>query len=335
MKTLLNSLARSVLPGALRHTDHSLDEHTRQQVAMAMIFASSNRQRLSLPELGAAEFRAFSQWGEDGIIDWLIERLPGIPQRFVEFGVEGYTEANTRLLLHSRNWQGLVIDGSQSHIERLQQREEYWRFNLTAVADFITRENINELIGENGMQGEVGLLSVDIDGNDYWVWEAIDVISPWLVVCESNPVLGDLHALSIPYDPGFVASEAHYSQLYFGASLRALEILGKRKGYTLLGSNSNGLNLFFVRNDIGEPLVQAVEQVRCYPNRYRTSRDNDGKLDYLAPIQQAQVIDTLPLVNIETGKLTTLADIGPIESADWQRHRIGLPPARAGENTRT
>src|ERR1017187_7419263 len=181
-------------------------------------------------DIQGAEFRTFSQWGEDGILQFLLRRT-GISRRiFVEFGVENYTESNTRFLLVNDNWAGLVIDGSSKHIDFIKSDDIYWRHNLKAEAAFITRETINDLICRNGISGEIGLLSIDIDGNDYWVWEAIDVIVPSVVVVEYNSRFGPERAVTVPYDAGFVRTIAHHSNIYYGASLAALCLLGKRKG---------------------------------------------------------------------------------------------------------
>ena len=149
------------------------------------------------------EFRAFSQWGEDGIIQYLINQVPIESTSFVEFGVENYLEANTRFLLINDNWKGLVLDGSERHIDFIRNDKIYWRHDLSAECRFITRENINDTLDECGFRGDIGLLSIDIDGNDYWVWESIDIIKPRIVVCEYNSVFGDQQAVTVPLRRGF------------------------------------------------------------------------------------------------------------------------------------
>ena len=136
------------------------------------------------------EFKVYSQWGEDGIIDHLVSRASIENRTFVEFGVENYTEANTVFLLKHRNWRGLVIDGSQDHVESIRRGQVLWRHDLFAECAFITTENINDLIRKNDFNGDLGLSSVDIDGNDYWVWDAITCVSPRIVVSEYNSLFG-------------------------------------------------------------------------------------------------------------------------------------------------
>ena len=193
------------------------------------------RQCLDAPDMPASEFRVFSQWGEDGIIQFLLRHVKVPRKVFVEFGVESYVEANTRFLLTNNNWSGLVLDGGAENIRRIRKSAIYWQHNLKAVEAFITRENINGLLADNGIGGEIGLLSIDIDGNDYWVWQAIDAVSPAILALEYNARFGAAEAVTVPYDPGFTRAKAHFSHIYYGASLGALTQLSRTKGYALVG----------------------------------------------------------------------------------------------------
>lgn len=289
----------------------------RQLILQALGAAQANRCRQRLGGLYEAEFCAFSQWGEDGIIDWLVERLPGVPPTFIEFGVEDYRESNTRLLLQLRNWRGLVMDGSQAHIRDIQSQEIYWRHDLSAKCAFIDRDNINSLLADAGFQGEVGLLSVDIDGNDYWVWQAIDVVNPAIVVCEYNAVLGDRYALTVPYRADFQRTRAHHTNLYFGGSIRALIALGQRKGYTFVGTTSTGCNAFFVRNDLAPAVVSALDGIWAFPSAVREARDREGRLLFVSGVARAEPIGQLPLVDLERNAQTTLAACPDLYSAEW------------------
>src|SRR5262249_38972425 len=139
-----------------------------------------------LKRLSDAEFKVFSQYGEDGIIEWLVHALDIKRTTFVEFGVENYLEANSRFLLQNRNWRGVIIDASRANIESVQTQDIYWQYDLQAINAFISPGNINSIIAGSGLRGDIGLLSVDIDGNDYWVWDAIDAVSPVICICEYN-----------------------------------------------------------------------------------------------------------------------------------------------------
>src|SRR4051812_45766757 len=199
---------------------------------------------------GANEFQVFSQWGEDGIIAHILSRIAVTNEIFVEFGVQDYQESNTRFLLMSRYWRGLVMDGDEKHIHRIRESELHWRYRLDARHAFVTRENIDGLLTEHGITGDIGLLSIDIDGNDYWVWEGVSVVQPRVIIVEYNSLFGDERAVTIPYQPDFVRHQRHHSGLYFGASVAAFARLGESRGYSLVAGNQAGNNLFFLRNDL-------------------------------------------------------------------------------------
>ena len=289
----------------------------RQLILQARAVSQANHDMHQLISLDRAEFCAFSQWGEDGIIDWLVERLPGIPTTFVEFGVEDYREANTRLLLQLRNWRGLVMDGSAAHISDIRSQDIYWRHAVTAKCAFIDKENINRLLLDEGFRGEIGLLSVDIDGNDYWVWEAITAVDPVIVVCEYNAVFGDRCALTVPYRADFQRTRAHPSNLYFGASLSALNLLAHKKGYKFVGTTSSGCNAFFVRNDWAASVTAGLAATYAFPSMVREARDSQGRLLFVDGIDRRRLIADLPLLNLELNELTTLGQFDVLYSPEW------------------
>ncbi|HLW35875.1 MAG TPA: hypothetical protein VKS98_09465 [Chthoniobacterales bacterium] len=253
-----------------------------------------------------AEFKVFSQFGDDGIIQNLIHRLAPLPDSFVEFGVENYRESNTRFLLLNNNWRGLILDGDEKCIRQIKDNEIYWRHTLTAQCAFITRENINGLLRDAGFVGEIGLLSIDIDGNDYWVWERIDAIDPAIVIVEYNSVFGPDLAVTIPYDPKFVRHHAHYSGQFWGASLPALDLLAQRKGYSLVGCNSAGNNAYFVRNNKIDGLRALTPGEAFVDARWRDSRDKNGKLTHLTGAGRFQAISDMEVHDLRQNKLARL-----------------------------
>jgi hypothetical protein len=264
---------------------------------------------LGAGEIRSAEFRVFSQFGEDGIIQFLVQRVPIENEVFVEFGVADYRESNTRFLLVHDNWRGLVLDGDDAMHEFLRLSGLAWRHHIDAKTAFIDRENINGLIRDAGIEGDIGLFSVDLDGNDYWVLEAIDVVSPRTLVVEYNSTFGPEAAVTVPYDPAFVRSEKHWSWLYWGASLAAMTRLANQKGYALVGGNRAGNNAFFVRRDLlGEiPELSVAEAYR--PSRFRESRDRSGELSYVSGRdEQLRLIAEMALIDVETGEDVTVAE---------------------------
>jgi hypothetical protein len=246
------------------------------------------------------EFKVFSQWGEDGIIQFLIRHVNIKHKIFVEFGVQNYTESNTRFLLINNNWKGLVMDASKKNIKYIKADPIFWRYDLTAVYAFITRDNINQLLRANGVTGDIGLLSIDIDGNDYWVWKTITVVQPAIVIIEYNHRFGADRAVTIPYDENFIRSNAHYSNIYYGASLKAFYLLAQEKGYAFVGCNRAGNNAFFVRRDLKPAeLKEFTVEEGFAAGRFRESRDERGDLNYLSLQEEQKIIDGLPLVNLD------------------------------------
>jgi hypothetical protein len=275
------------------------DRISSVQESLGRIESRQIQHSQTIDRLTDSEFKVFSQWGEDGIIQYLIRETSIKSHIFVEFGVENYTESNTRFLLINNNWSGLIIDGSSENITHIKNQPIYWQRNLKAVDRFITTENINDILKSNGVSGEIGLLSVDVDGNDYWIWKAIDCISPAIVICEYNSRFGYEQAVTIPYNPDFIRSVAHHSMIYYGASLKALNLLAEEKGYAFVGCNSAGNNAFFIRKDLKPDSIREVsvrEGFIC--GEYRESRYPDGSLAFLSHDEETAILATLPLVKI-------------------------------------
>ena len=263
---------------------------------------SDQNSKSNFDKISDYEFQVFSQWGEDGIIQHLVRKLNISNKIFVEFGVETYHEANTRFLLMKDNWSGLISDGSKANIDLIKNQSLYWRYSLTAVEAFITAENINSIITSNRINGEIGILSVDIDGNDYWVTKAIDCIQPILLINEYNSVFGPDRAISVPYDQSFVRTSAHHSNLYYGASLAAFTHLANKKGYALVGCNSNGNNAFYVRRDHLSTLKELSTKEAFVDAKFREARDKDGKLLFLSDSNRYKYIQGLPVINVLTNQ---------------------------------
>jgi hypothetical protein len=270
-----------------------------------------------ISSLSEVEFRVYSQWGEDGIIDWLVERLNVPVHTFVEFGVQNYVESNTRFLLANRNWRGLVIDGDPKNIEAICSSRDFWKYDLTPRCAFLDRDNINDVIAPS-FRGEIGILSIDIDGNDYWVLEKIDVVNPIILICEFNSVFGDVWPVSVPYDPTFYRTRAHHSNLYFGASLAAFSALAEKKGYMLVGTSA-GVNAFFVRKDYADRLAGAIDNREGVPSRLRESKGISGEMTYLSGMDRLKEIAHMTVVNVETSEAVTLSSLDPIYSEPWKK----------------
>jgi hypothetical protein len=192
-------------------------------------------------------YKVYSQNDEDGIIAEIFRRIGMASRTFVEFGVETGVECNSVKLL-IEGWWGLWIESNPASAAAI--RDNFAPFvtagKLTLQESRVAAENINALIGQGGFSGEVDLLSIDIDGNDYWVWKAIEVVNPRVVAIEYNATLRPPMALVVPY-----RADAQWDgSNYYGASLEALVRLGTAKNYRLVGCSIAGANAFFVRADL-------------------------------------------------------------------------------------
>ena len=278
---------------------------------IAKILIDQIKQNNIYENIHDTEFKVYSQWGDDGIIQYLINNIdiPEEFQIFVEFGVGNYTESNTRFLLINNNWKGLVMDSNSRHINFIKNDEIYWKFDLTAISCFVNKDNINELLSKNNFIGEIGLLHIDIDGNDYWIWESINVINPIIVIVEYNSIFGNKHAITVPYDSNFDRTKAHYSNLYFGTSLKALSLLADKKGYFFVGSNKNGNNAYFVRKDmIGNIKIKRIEE-SYIKSKFRESVDEKGNLTYISGEKRVKLIKDMDIYDIEEKRLIKIKDL--------------------------
>lgn len=303
LKRIIKSvLIKNVSKSRIAQKDKIMDNKSILNLMLqnGRIWSKLIETQTAVNSLHDVEFKVFSQWGDDGIIQYLINYLEIENKTFVEFGVEDYSESNTRFLLMNNNWTGLVIDGSEHHINNLKKNEIFWKYDLIAKSAFITVENINSLIETENIKGQIGLLHIDIDGNDYWIWRALTVVQPIIMIVEYNSVFGCDRAITIPYESNFVRTNAHYSNLYAGASILALCDLAEEKGYAFVGSNSAGNNAYFIKKEFCKDLKVLSPQEGYVLSKFRESRDKDGELNYLRDIKRLESIKGLPVFNTKT-----------------------------------
>ena len=282
----------------------SKSRHEKLMLLNGRILCRQNSDLGVIDSLAEAEFSVFSQWGDDGIIQWLLRHIKFPNHTFIEFGVENYRESNTRFLMMNNNWSGLVMDGSPKNIARITKSEYFWKYDLKALSVFITAENINNLILKSGFEPDVGILHIDLDGNDYWIWKAIHVISPIMVIVEYNSIFGPDRAITVPYDPMFQRTKSHPSNLYAGASLKALKSLADEKGYSFIGCNSAGNNAYFVRNEyLNETITRTASGNDFVSSKFRESRRDDGSLECLSGLSRALRIKGMLVYNTESSQI--------------------------------
>ena len=227
-------------------------------------------------------FKVYSQCDEDGIIQEIFRRIGNGNRVFVEFGVETGVECNSAKLL-MEGWRGLWLDGSSAHVAHIRKSLDAFVRDgrLRVIESFITAENINALMAEGGVTGDIDLLSIDIDRNDYWVWKAIEVVKPRVVIIEYNATLRPPLSLVVPYEP----MQTWNGSNYFGASLEALVKLGREKGYRLVGCSFSGANAFFVRDEFAGDhfLDPATAEEHYEPPRYFFGRLTAGHRPQTGP----------------------------------------------------
>ncbi|MFH2107290.1 MAG: hypothetical protein ABII93_01365 [Chrysiogenia bacterium] len=279
------------------------DLYEEMKMLVAKPLVEQVRAKHRIDALEEVEFKVFSQWGDDGIIQWLVNHLPIPDKTFIEFGVDDYREANTRFLLMNDNWSGLIMDRSEKRIREIRSSDIFWKHDLSARAVFLDRSNVDGSIAST-FQGEIGLLHIDIDGNDYWLWQEIKAVQPIIVIIEYNSVFGSQRPITIPYQEQFDRPSAHSSCLYYGASIPAFCHLAGQKGYAFIGCNVAGNNAYFVRRDKLNDAVREVSVAKGFRlSKFRDSRDAAGRMNYLAGEKRADAIRGMPVFNVVTERM--------------------------------
>ena len=227
--------------------------------------------------------KIYSQNEEDGIILYILKHIGIKTKKFIEIGIENGSECNTTNLLKNFGWSGLQIEGNKKFYQDAKIKikemltEKIKKLKLLNV--FVTKKNINQILRKNSFDKEIDLLSIDIDGNDFWIWKAIRSIKPRIVIIEYNSFFGPNKSATIKYNPKFNWDHRN-KRCYYGASLKALEKLGKKKKYSLVGVDKNGVNAFFIRNDLARKINLRSKKVEdVYLDNIREAR-NKKKYQY-------------------------------------------------------
>ncbi len=243
-----------------------LREHYKDLVA---------QNRRPLPNFDEVGFRRYSEFEEDGILLYLFAIIGTTNKIGVEICAGDGIVCNMANLIINHGWLGFLFDGGARNVDKGKKyfatHKDTFLWPPTFTHAWITAENVNEVVVNAGVKGEIDLLSLDIDGMDYWIWKAIDCIQPRVVVCETHNVMGPDNALTAPYNANFVIKIPDYHS----ASLAAMSKLASEKGYRLVGAHRYGFNAFFIRNGIAEDLFPSVTVSSCLQHPYSKHARNE------------------------------------------------------------
>lgn len=261
-----------------------------------------------------AEFSVYSQNGEDGILNFIINKLKIKKPNFIEIGVGDYTECNTRFIYETYFSSGIIIDCLSELKKKVSKNVNIWKGNLGIIESFVSKENINDIINRN-CNFEVDIFSLDIDGIDYWILKNLsDDVKPKIFVIEYNSNFG-LKKITVPYIQDFDRKKYHYSHLCYGASITAIQELMHNKGYYLLGVNRLKNNAFFISNNFERKKFfsnikeQSLEEAVL--SNFSEGRDKNGLLSYLNKKQQLKEIEECEVIDLSKTNfpLTKIKDI--------------------------
>ena len=260
------------------------------------------------------ELRVYSQWGEDGIIDFIINKLQIPHVKFLEIGAGNFLECNSRFAAEFHNASVFAVDARHDLVSTCKSLDIFWKGRIFPRQKFVTPDNAQEILDEAlfVMEG-VDILSIDIDGNDYWVLSALDLSEVKCVVVEINPLFGAKFPITIPREDFFDRTVAHFSWLYFGMSFKAAVQIMKSKGFDLIGSNRVGNNLFFVQDssaNIFAPYISTAHEFRDAKYwKVRESRDEQGALSYKTPEECVAMLGRCNVLNVNSLEITELRDL--------------------------
>jgi hypothetical protein len=261
-------LLTQVATGAHPRRNRGVDRQVQQLLSLQYRVAAATGVRVDLAD---TEAQYFSQNGEDGILQYLLALVGTTARRrSVELCAAEGIECNTANLIVNHGFHGLLVDGGDEllHVGRhfYEIGRDTWFSPPVLAQRWVTAENVNEIVTSAGFSGEIDVLSLDMDGVDWWIWRGLEAANPRIIVAEYNPALGPDLTLTVPYRPDFRIhdGEGEADRFYFGASLRAFVILARARGYRYVGSQRYGFNAFFVRDDLAGDLIPEGDIARPF-----------------------------------------------------------------------
>jgi len=252
------------------------------------------------------DFKVFSQNGEDGIIDYLLYQLKIKKPKYVEIGVGDYTESNTRYLFETTSPQGIIFDCIDNFKERVKENVKMWKGDLKIIKQTVNSDNVLNLLKKYNFFKNLDIFSLDVDGIDYWIIDSLPKNFSKLVVLEYNPIFGSNLKLTVPNLKNFDRSKYHYSNLCFGASIKALVNLMNKKNFIFVGTNLTNCNAFFVSKKYIKNIKLKIPKKNNLNffaiSNIRESRSKKNKLTYLSGIKKIKKIQNCEVIDLDYKK---------------------------------
>tara|TARA_B100000965_G_C19596512_1_gene760497 strand:+ start:1126 stop:2040 length:915 start_codon:yes stop_codon:yes gene_type:complete len=252
------------------------------------------------------DFKVFSQNGEDGIIDYFLYQLKIKKPKFVEIGVGDYTESNTRYLFETTSPQGIIFDVIDDFKAKVIENIKLWKGDLKIIKKSVNSDNILNLLKKNNFLKNLDLFSLDIDGTDYWVIEKLPKDFSKIVVLEYNPIFGSKLKLTVPNLKNFNRSKYHYSNLCFGASIKAMVDIMNKKNFVFIGTNLANCNAFFISKKYIQNIKLKIPKKNNLESfiisNIRESRSKKNTLTYLSGLKKIKKIRDCEVVDLHNKK---------------------------------
>ena len=269
----------------------------------------------NIKNINDLDYKVFSQNGEDGIIDYLLYSLKIDKPKFVEIGIGDYSECNTRFLFERTSPKGLVVDCIEDLKIKVSKNIKLWRADITILEEFISSKNINSILKKYNFDKNIDLFSLDVDGIDYWILKELPKNFSKIAIIEFNSTFGSEKEITVPYKENFDRSKYHYSNLCYGASLKAINNIMKKKGFIFIGTNLHRVNAFFVSkkyiNKIGLRIPKNKNLKKYVDSNIRESRSKNNLLSYLSGKKKIQIIKDCEIIDLskKTPKRLKIKDI--------------------------
>ncbi len=268
----------------------------------------------NLKTLNDIEYKVFSQSGEDGIIDFLLNSLKIIKPKFVEIGVGDYSESNTRFIFERCSPKGLIIDCLNDFEKKVLSNIKIWTGDLKIIENYVSDKNVLDLLEKNNFINDVDLFSLDVDGVDYWILQKLPQNFSKIAIIEFNANFGEELEVTVPNLEKFNRTKYHYSNLCFGMSLKAAINIMDKKNYYFIGTNLMRTNAFFISKNFSKneyfPQIKVDDISQILDVNFRESRDKSGKLNFLSGKEKIKEIRECEVVDLSNqNKIAKIKDL--------------------------